>query len=87
MTDRSSFEDIPQQMSRILSHQSNMSRLVIATKYVINNMSKLVIVTEYGMSNMSKLVIATEYGMSHMLRFVKSYQLILINENSFLHQL
>lgn len=35
MTDRSSFEDIPQQMSKILGDQSaNLSKLVIATKYV-----------------------------------------------------
>ena len=33
MTDRSSFDDIPQQMSKILGEQSsNMSKLVIATK-------------------------------------------------------
>lgn len=34
MVDRSSFEDIAQQMSRILDDQANLCKLVIATKYV-----------------------------------------------------
>ena len=36
MVDRSSFDDIPQQMSRILGDLStNLSKLVVATKYVM----------------------------------------------------